>query len=107
MIRFATVLAATLIAAAPAFAQSPDGAEKARAAASAHVEGEVRKVDKAAGKLTLKHGPIANLEMPPMTMVFRVKDPAMLEKVKEGDAVRFKADKVDGNFTVTEIQAAK
>ena len=107
MVRFFTALAAMLIAAAPAFAQSPQSTDKATAPSSTQTEGEVRKVDKAAGKLTLKHGPIANLEMPPMTMVFRVKDPSMLEKVKEGDAVRFKAEKVDGAFTVTEIQSAK
>ena len=107
MIRFATtVLAATLVAAAPAFGQSPKAADKAQAVTSAHAQGEVRKVDKAAGKLTLTHGPIANLDMPPMTMVFRVKDPAMLDQVKAGDAVQFKAEKVDGNFTVTEIKPA-
>ena len=72
----------------------------------AFVDGEVRKVDKDAGKITLKHGPIANLEMPAMSMVFRAKDPAMLEKVKAGDKVRFKADKVGGAYTVTEIVAA-
>ena len=69
-------------------------------------DGEVRKVDKAAGKVTLKHGPIANLEMPPMTMVFRVKDPAMLEKVKAGDKVKFKAEKVQGAYTVVELAPA-
>ena len=107
MTRFATVLAATLLASATAFAQSPQSSIKAQASTSTHTEGEVKKVDKAAGKLTLKHGPIASLEMPPMTMVFRVKDPAMLEKVKAGDAVSFKAEKIDGNFTVIDIQPAK
>lgn len=70
-------------------------------------EGEVRKVDTSAGKLTLKHGPIANLDMPPMTMVFRVTDPALLAAVKQGDKVRFKADKVNGAYVVTAIEAAK
>ena len=69
--------------------------------------GEVRKVDKEAGKITLKHGPIENLEMPAMTMVFRVKEPAMLEEVKTGDKVRFAAQKVNGALTVTQIEVAK
>lgn len=72
-----------------------------------YTDGEVRKVDKEAGKLTLKHGPIANLEMAPMTMVFRVKEPAMLDKVKAGDKVKFKAEKVQGAYTVTELAPAK
>ena len=76
-------------------------------AASPFTDAEVRKVDKEAGKVTLKHGPIANLEMPPMTMVFRVKDASMLERVKPGDKVRFKAEKVQGAYTVTELAAAK
>lgn len=78
-----------------------------QASAAAYTEAEVRKVDKEAGKVTLKHGPIANLEMPPMTMVFRVKDAAMLDRVKAGDKVRFKADKVQGAYTVTELAPAK
>ena len=69
-------------------------------------DSEVRKVDRAAGKVTLKHGPIANLEMPPMTMVFRVREPAMLEKVKAGDKVKFKAEKVQGAYTVVELAPA-
>ena len=71
------------------------------------VEGEVRKVDKPAGKITIKHGPLPNLDMPPMTMVFRAKDAALLDQVKAGDVIRFKAEKIDGAFTVTEYQAAK
>ena len=70
-------------------------------------EGEVRKVDKEAKKLTLKHGPIPNLDMAPMTMVFRVKDPAMLDAVKAGDKVRFAAESVNGAITVTRIEPAK
>ncbi len=75
--------------------------------ASAMTDGEVRKVDKDAGKITLKHGPISNLEMPGMTMVFRVKDAAMLDQVKAGDKVRFAAEKVGGQFTVTQIEPTK
>jgi len=70
-------------------------------------EGEVRKVDKEAGKVTLKHGEIKNLEMPGMTMVFQVKDPALLEKVKAGDQVSFTADKVNGAYTVLTIEPRK
>lgn len=67
------------------------------------VKGEVVKIDKAAGKLTLKHGPIKNLDMDGMTMVFRVADPAMLDKVKAGDKIEFEADRVNGAITVTKI----
>ena len=67
-------------------------------------EGEVRKVDKEAGKVTLKHGEIKNLEMPGMTMVFQVKDPALLEKIKAGDQVSFTVDKVNGAYTVLSIE---
>ncbi|WP_341887955.1 copper-binding protein [Variovorax sp. YR752] len=67
-------------------------------------DAEVRKVDKDAGKLTLKHGEIKNLDMPPMTMVFVVRDRAMLDKLKAGDKVKFKAVKDGGSYVVTEIQ---
>ena len=67
-------------------------------------EAEVRKVDRDAGKVTLKHGEIANLEMPPMTMVFRVKEAAMLDAVKVGDKVSFQAEKINGQYVVTEIR---
>jgi Cu(I)/Ag(I) efflux system protein CusF len=69
-------------------------------------DGEIKKVDKEAGKVTIKHGPLTNLDMPGMTMVFRVKDPAMLEHVKAGDMVKFTAEKVNGAFTVTVLEAA-
>ena len=65
------------------------------------------KVDKDSGKITVKHGEIKNLDMPPMTMLFRVKDPAMLDQVKAGDKIRFKAQKEGGAITLTEIQMAK
>jgi Cu/Ag efflux protein CusF len=67
------------------------------------VKGEVVKVDKAAGKVTLKHGPIKKLDMDSMTMVFRVADPAMLDKMKAGDKIEFEADRVNGALTVTKI----
>lgn len=70
-------------------------------------EAEVRKVDKAAKKITLKHGEIKNLDMPPMTMVFQVKDAALLDKVKAGDKVRFTADKVGGAYIVLTLEPVK
>ena len=67
-------------------------------------EGEVRKVDKDARKLTIRHGALENLGMPAMTMVFQVKDPDMLEQVKAGDKIRFAADKPGGAFTVVQLE---
>lgn len=112
------VLASTLglLAAAfqPAFAQPGHmdhmdhaaPAAQAPADAAALSEGTVRKVDRAAGKLTIAHGPLKGLGMPPMTMAFKVSDPAMLDKVKAGDKVRFLADRIEGAFTVTKLEAA-
>ncbi|MFN3295133.1 copper-binding protein [Caldimonas sp.] len=67
-------------------------------------EGEVRKIDKAAGKITIKHGEIKSLDMPPMTMVFRAEPPSLLDKVQVGDKVSFQAAKVGGTYTVTAIE---
>ena len=69
-------------------------------------DGEVRKVDRSAQKITLKHGEIKNLDMPPMSMVFQVKNPAPLEKVKLGDKVIFTAEQIEGALVVTDIQPA-
>jgi Cu/Ag efflux protein CusF len=68
------------------------------------VEAVVRTVDKSAKKITLKHGDIPNLDMGPMTMVFQVRDAALLDKVKAGDSVRFTADKIKGAYTVLTIE---
>ncbi len=77
-------------------------------AQSAMVNGQVTKIDEAAGKITLKHGPIKKLDMNEgMTMVFRVQDPVMLKQVKVGDKVRFDADRVNGQITVTKIEKSK
>lgn len=76
-------------------------------AMEAMAEGEVRKIDKENQKITLKHGEITNLNMPGMTMVFKVKDPAALDTLKVGDKVRFAAEKADGSIVVTQIEAAK
>ncbi len=80
---------------------------KGAQAGGALAEGEVRKVDRDAKKITIKHGPIQSLDMPAMTMVFQVKYPGMLDYLKAGDKVRFHAEKVGGAFTVTRIEAAK
>ena len=92
----------------PGFAQQAQdhAAHHPAAAAEALTDGEVRRVDKDAKKITLRHGPIANLDMPPMTMVFQVSDAALLERVKVGDKVRFAAEKREGAFTVTRLESA-
>jgi len=90
----AGLMIATALSAAPARAQT--------------VSGEVRKIDEATGKITLKHGPIKTLDMDEgMTMVFRVQDISVLKQLKVGDKVKFDADRVDGQITVTKIQKAK
>ena len=77
-------------------------------AQAASVNGEVKKIDEGAGKITLKHGPAKNLGMDePMTMVYRVKDPAMLKQVKVGDKVSFEAEEAASGYTVTKLQKAK
>ena len=74
---------------------------------STWVDGLVKKVDKAGGKVTLAHGPLENLGMPAMTMVFRVQDKAWLGRMKEGDKIRFVADSVNGTLTIVRFEAAK
>ena len=76
-------------------------------AATPNTEGVVRKVDQEQGKLTIKHGPIPNLDMPAMTMVFKVSDPKALATLKEGDKVRFFADKVSGAPTIMSIEVIR
>ena len=105
-----TLLAAGALAAPSAHAvshQTPQPPTVATAAAVTMAEGEVRKVDKDAAKITLRHGQIKSLAMPPMTMVFQVKDKTMLDQVKAGDKVRFSVDKVGGVLTITAIAPAK
>jgi Cu(I)/Ag(I) efflux system protein CusF len=70
-------------------------------------DGEVRKVDPEQGKITLRHGPIRHLEMPGMTMVFKVSDPKLMATLKEGDKVRFAAERVGGAITVTRLEPAR
>lgn len=111
MALFRILPVAALMFVAGACAQAPGGdhaAHHPEAAASAipAAEGEVRKIDKEQGKLTLKHGPIASLDMPGMTMVFKVAHPNMLEGIKEGDKVKFVAERVNGAITVTTVELA-
>ena len=70
-------------------------------------DGEIRKVDKDAKKITIKHGPIPSLDMPPMTMAYQVKNPALLGQVRTGDKIRFGAEKIAGQYVVTRIEPAK
>jgi Cu(I)/Ag(I) efflux system protein CusF len=76
-------------------------------AAAQSVNGTVTKVDEAQGKLTINHGPIKNLDMEAMSMVFKAADPAMLKGLKAGDKIKFDADRVNGQITVTKLQKAK
>jgi Cu/Ag efflux protein CusF len=87
--------AALVLAAASGLAQT---------AAADMAEAEIRKVDRDARKVTLKHGPIKNLDMPPMTMVFQVRDVKMLDNLKAGDKVRFSADQQQGAYVVTAVE---
>ena len=100
-------------AAMPAWASKDHGSHGAHGNATAQAatgdmtDGEVRKVDKEGGKLTLKHADIKSLDMPAMTMVFVVKAKAMLDKLTAGDKIKFKAINDAGKFTVTEMQMAQ
>ncbi|MEO8058416.1 MAG: copper-binding protein [Burkholderiales bacterium] len=88
-------------------AKTPQVAAPQATAATPNTEGVIRKVDKEQGKLSIKHGPIANLDMPGMTMVFRMLDTKALETLKAGDKVRFFADKVNGTLTVMAIETVR
>jgi len=89
-------------------AHNHGGMQIAAAPIAEMVDGTVKKVDKSAGKVTLAHGPLANLGMNMnMTMVFRVKDVSWLDQMKEGDKIRFAADKINGAFTVVQFEPAK
>jgi Cu/Ag efflux protein CusF len=105
-------IAITLAAAValPALAQQDATDHAAHHGASAPAaadmtDGEIRKVDKDAAKLTIKHGEIKNLDMPGMTMVFQVKDPKWLDQLKAGDKVRFRVEKAANGLVVTAIEA--
>lgn len=109
----ATALLALLGGTAPAaFAQADHsahhgGASVPAAADAKLAEGTVKKIDKAAGKLTIAHGPLETLGMPAMTMVFRAAEPGQLDQVKVGDKIRFAVERVGGALTVTSIETAR
>ena len=111
MPRHPLLLAACLVGATialPALAQTDHAqhaAPKKSAAAPAETAGVVKKVDPARGEVTIAHEEIRNLDMPKMTMVFKVRDPAWLSKLKAGDAIRFTADTVRGELTLTSYTA--
>ncbi len=110
-LKFATSLVAAVLslAAWPAGAQSTttDHSKMAMSPTQTLTDGEIRKIDKDAGKMTIKHGEIKHMDMPPMTMVFAAADKALLDRVKVGDKVRFMAVQDNGRMLVTEIQVAK
>ena len=115
MIQLATALIASALLTAPALAQQkaddhaahqPATAAPAAAQSADMADGEVRRIDRDAGKITLRHGEIKNLDMPPMTMVFRVSETKWLDALAVGDRVRFAADRVAGNYTVTALVKA-
>lgn len=105
------IVAVLIAAGSPLPAPADDAHHKEQTAATASpsagelVEGEVRKVDKDARKMTIRHGPLPLLDMPTaMTMVYQVRDQAILDQVKAGDKIRFAAEKLDGQFAVTRIE---
>ena len=114
MNRNSILIAVSILGAAFAFQAGADDshhatseAKPAVAASADWTEGEVRKVDKAAGKLTIKHGAMPKFDMPPMTMVYRVKDKAMLDRLNPGDKIKFDVDAVGGAFTVLSLEKVK
>lgn len=112
MKRYTCSMALALMLAAPftlatTHATEAHAAEQKTAPANAMADGEVRRIDKDAKKITIRHGPIQSLDMPAMTMVFQVKDAAMLDKVNPGDKIKFSAEKIGGTIIVTDIESAK
>ena len=103
----AALLSATTLTAQDSLAQTAANHGAMPMAAAAMSDGEVRKIDKETGKITIKHGPIKHLDMPPMSMVFTAKDPALLNKAKVGDKIRFDVVDEGGKLIVTDIQLAK
>jgi len=111
----ALITAAILVVSPVAIAQMTDHSghaghampvAQASTEANASTEATVKKVDKAGGKVTLAHGPLKNLGMPPMTMVFKVKDAKVLGTLKEGDKIRFVAEQAGNDYLATKIEKA-
>ena len=93
----AAALLALAVTASPALAEGEVGRS----------EGEIRKIDAAQGKVTIRHGPIEGFDMPPMTMVFRTSDPALLERIKVGERVRFVTVRQGGAMVLQSVEPAK
>jgi Cu(I)/Ag(I) efflux system periplasmic protein CusF len=90
------------------FALALSIASQSAVAQSELIDGQVTKVDQSAGKITIKHGPARRLGMESgMTMVYKAQDPAMLKAVKAGNKIKFDAEQVNGQYTVTKIELAK
>ena len=103
-----TALAISALVGNPVFAQmNMDHGKMGMAAAPGMTDGEVRKIDKDAGKITMKHGDIKHMDMPGMTMVFMAKDKALLDKTSVGAKIQFMVTNENGQMTVTDIQPAK
>jgi Cu(I)/Ag(I) efflux system protein CusF len=113
--RICFLISVLILCAAPAFRAVADDSHKhpaatpakPAAAATALTDGEVRVVDKAAGKITIKHGAIPRLDMPPMTMAYLAKDKSMLDQLKPGDKIRFEAVVAGNEFTLTRLEQVK
>ena len=104
----AALLGATTLISQGSFAQTTmNHGAMPMTAEHALSDGEVRKIDKETGKITIRHGPIKHLDMPPMSMVFTAKDPALLDMAKVGDKIRFHVIDEGGKLIVTDIQPAK
>jgi Cu/Ag efflux protein CusF len=90
------VIGIVLLCCQPAFAAAPE----------AMSEGQIRNVDKARGMVTIKHGPLENVGMPAMTMPFKVRDPAWLDRLRVGDKVRFRVEESGPDYVIVRIEAA-
>jgi Cu(I)/Ag(I) efflux system periplasmic protein CusF len=100
----AALVASPVLASSHGHQHKQPPAQAVPSASSAVSEGEVRRVDKEAKKLTIRHGPLANLDMPAMTMVFEARDAAELERLKAGDKIRFVAEKIGDRFVASSIE---
>jgi Cu(I)/Ag(I) efflux system periplasmic protein CusF len=105
---FAAIILAALLPSTVLAVEAHHQPGATNAASSAQLaDGEILKVAKETKKITIRHGPIPSLDMPPMTMTYQVKDPALLRQVKAGDKIRFLADKIDGAYTIIRVEPAK
>ena len=100
------LISALLLVTSPLHAESHQPGSPPSTQAVVMTDGVVQRIDAVAGKITLRHGAIVNLDMPAMTMVFRAQPPSLLDKVKVADKVKFHAEQINGALTVTAIQVA-